>query len=193
MSETEQWRPIPGCEGYYEVSDQGRLRSLRRTLPNGRTVGGRILCTSSIDGGGYICNRLGDGMGGGRTWKRHALVLSAFVGPRPSGAVGRHLNGNRMDNRLANLAWGTSSQNQRDTVEHGMHAKSNRTHCPRGHTLGMPNNVASEEQKNHRACLACARAFAYVHRHPGADLAAVADRYYAAIMGWTTSGSSRPA
>lgn len=46
----------------------------------------------------------------------HRLVLSAFVGPRPRGQVARHLNGIRHDNRLLNLAWGTSGENRADTV-----------------------------------------------------------------------------
>lgn len=51
--------------------------------------------------------------------KAHVLVLEAFVGPRPSGMVGRHLDGNSSNNLLANLAWGTPSENQQDSVRHG--------------------------------------------------------------------------
>jgi hypothetical protein len=35
----------------------------------------------------------------------HVLVLEAFAGPRPPGAVGRHLNGDKLDNRIKNLKW----------------------------------------------------------------------------------------
>src|SRR5215471_1608313 len=41
----------------------------------------------------------------------HRLILEAFVGPCPKGMEARHLNGDRQDNRLVNLAWGTRLEN----------------------------------------------------------------------------------
>lgn len=55
------------------------------------------------------------------TQKVHRLVLEAHVGPCPKGMECRHLNGNPADNRLDNLCWGTHSENQRDSVQHGTH------------------------------------------------------------------------
>jgi hypothetical protein len=55
----------------------------------------------------------------------HSLVLESWVGPRPCGMVCRHLNGIPSDNRLENLAWGTYSQNNKDTVTHGFHVGFN--------------------------------------------------------------------
>jgi len=49
----------------------------------------------------------------------HTAILSAFVGPRPSGGVCRHLDGNRSNNRLENLCWGTVRENYADAVCHG--------------------------------------------------------------------------
>lgn len=50
----------------------------------------------------------------------HRLLLSVFVRlPRPS-EVGRHLNDDRLDNRLENLAWGTRSDNARDAKRNGI-------------------------------------------------------------------------
>ena len=43
----------------------------------------------------------------------HALVLLAFVGPRPLGYDIDHVNGVRSDNRLANLEYVTTSENVR--------------------------------------------------------------------------------
>lgn len=49
----------------------------------------------------------------------HTLVLETFVGPRPEGMEAAHGNGNRTDNRLANLRWATKSENCLDRSKHG--------------------------------------------------------------------------
>jgi hypothetical protein len=49
----------------------------------------------------------------------HSLILETFAGLRPRGAVARHLNGTREDNRAINLAWGTQKDNALDSVLHG--------------------------------------------------------------------------
>ncbi len=55
----------------------------------------------------------------GKIRRVHVLILTAFVGPCPEGMECRHLNGNRHDNRLSNLAWGTYAENTRDRIQHG--------------------------------------------------------------------------
>lgn len=49
----------------------------------------------------------------------HRLVLEAFVGPCPAGMECRHLDGDKSNNRLDNLCWGTKSENYHDKVKHG--------------------------------------------------------------------------
>lgn len=49
----------------------------------------------------------------------HALVLEVFVGPRPNGYQCRHLDGNKDNNHVSNLSWGTNSENERDKLLHG--------------------------------------------------------------------------
>ncbi len=49
----------------------------------------------------------------------HRLVLEAFVGPCPEGMECRHLDGDRTNNRLENLAWGTRKENTADSMRHG--------------------------------------------------------------------------
>lgn len=57
----------------------------------------------------------------GKTISRyvHRLVLETFIGRCPKGMECRHLNGNKLDNRIENLAWGTSLENKYDCVRHG--------------------------------------------------------------------------
>lgn len=110
----ERWLPIRGYDSAYEVSDLGRVRSRYRYVRCGRSSlaprRGRIL-RAYIDATGY-CKLSLSLNGTQRSWFVHRLVLVAFVGrPPTSQAQGAHLNGQRRDNRLINLAWVTSQQN----------------------------------------------------------------------------------
>ena len=65
---------------------------------------------------GYVTVMLGRD---GGSWFVHDLVLTAFVGPRPTGQESRHLDTDGGNNRLSNLRWGTKSQNGRDATRAG--------------------------------------------------------------------------
>lgn len=183
-TQDEQWKPVVGFEKDYEVSDQGRVRSLDRIAKrrDGRTmkVKGRLrkLATNAS---GYLFVNMS--INGNVTYRRvNRLVLESFVGPCPSGMESLHGNGIRTDNRLENLRWGTVSENQLDSVRHGTQRNTRKTHCPRGHELIPQNNVVGEFKRRGRSCLACARAKAYIKNHPNVDFEVEADRYYRAIM-----------
>jgi hypothetical protein len=49
----------------------------------------------------------------------HHAVLLAWVGPRPDGQEGRHLNGDQTDNSVGNLQWSTHVVNIADKELHG--------------------------------------------------------------------------
>ena len=70
----------------------------------------------------YVYLYDGSGLRGRRHVTIHTLVLEAFVGPCPPGMVGRHYpDRDPANNALANLSWGTPSQNVQDSLEHGTH------------------------------------------------------------------------
>lgn len=122
----ESWRPVSGFEGYYEVSSEGRVRSLERRVfvtpsrqsANGywRAVRERVLKPSlSVGYNAYVL------------WKEHqsiqsrgsVLVARAFHGPRPEGTYVCHRDGNRTNDAAANLYYGTPSENVADARRHG--------------------------------------------------------------------------
>lgn len=179
----ERWLPIAGFEGSYEVSDQGRVRSLARTITRGdgmhQPVPERIL-RATVGNHGYPNVHLQKpGVKSMRTV--HTLVLEAFVGPRPDGADACHENGNRIDPRLSNLRWDTRSANVRDSIRQGTHSMTRRTHCPFGHLLASPNLVACAARDGHRTCLACSRARAYARWHHINCTQELRDDYYSAL------------
>lgn len=117
---TEEWRPVVGYEGLYEVSSFGRVRSLRRPPGRPGNPGGKILRLIPMGHHGHY--RLAVGLS--RDGKRkcgpvHRLVAAAFLGPCPEGLQVRHGPGGAYDNRPANLSYGTSLQNNLDKHRDG--------------------------------------------------------------------------
>lgn len=106
----DAWYPITGASRYL-ISTQGRIVSFvkrkpheLKPVPRSQYVG-----VSLIRDDGTKTNRV-----------VHRMVLEAFAEPPEAGAdVTRHLNGRPHDNRLGNLAWGTTKENSADKVAHG--------------------------------------------------------------------------
>lgn len=122
---TEVWKDVPGWEGLYKASDQGRLASyprVRRQKMNGRMhtrkYAGRILSTRPMVGG-YKRSSFYD-LGRVEGVIVHRIICLTFHGPAPTdGMHVRHLDGNPANNRADNLAWGTVAENAADRKVHG--------------------------------------------------------------------------
>lgn len=179
--QTEIWRPIPGWEGHYEASNHGRIRSINRAVfhTDGRTrhLTGRVLKERATLQGRPMVNLCRDGKCKNHT--THSLIAATFIGPRPQGAIIRHLNDDPWDNRVENLAYGSHHENVWDCIRNGGHPALNKTHCPRGHELVDWNLTKAHARKGYRDCLACNRARAWMKRHPEeTSLQVVSDRYF---------------
>lgn len=146
----EQWKAVVGYEGLYEVSNIGRVKSLRtdKVLSPWKNKDG---ATDRL----YVSlykNRI-------RMHRTvHSLLMEAFVGPRPEGHNVLHKDGNASNNVLHNLRYGTQSENIYDAVVHNTHPQAVKTECPRGHALESPNLIPSLLKRGCRTCLACNRA-----------------------------------
>jgi hypothetical protein len=92
----EIWKPVVGWEDLYDVSDQGRVR--RKYNRYGVIVFSLTRC----ERGEYPMVGLSR-KGRSTTRSIHGLVASAFIGPRPDGYVINHIDGNKMNARVANL------------------------------------------------------------------------------------------
>lgn len=114
----EIWKDITGYEGLYQVSDQGRVKSLERKVPHRAkewTIKERIL--KPIDNGrGYLQVVLCTG-GNIKRFFVHRLVCQAFhENPKGKPQV-NHINEDKTDNRAYNLEWSTAREN----CNHGTH------------------------------------------------------------------------
>ena len=182
----ETWKPIPGWEGYYEVSDHGNVRSVNRIVS---TSSGRKVHYTGVhrkpraEKTGHLALSLTKNSQKAYRYV-HRLVLEAFVGPCPEGMQACHKDGNPANNHLSNLRWDTQSANTFDQVVHGVHHEARKTHCKRGHLLEMPNLSLPQWDRGKRACLACRRAHGYLRKHPElwGSYKEISDSYYSKIM-----------
>jgi hypothetical protein len=146
MGPMETWRPIPGYDGRYEISNLGRVVSYAQSKP-------RVL-QQTVHKQGYPRVTLWKS-GIGRPRTIHSLLMLAFVGPRPDGMVVRHLDDDPSNNALSNLAYGTHSENTQDMIRNGKCVKLNQTHCVHGHLYDTANTYRRPDGR--RKCRTCNR------------------------------------
>ena len=154
----ERWLPVVGLEGYYEVSDRDRVRSLHRNSLH-------ILRPSYSNSGGYPLYIL---YANGVRYPRygHHVMAEAFIGPRLDGQEVRHLDGNARSAALwdadgnQRIVYGTSGENKLDQIRHGTHAQGCKEYCDNGHEFTPENtriHLYPDGTFKQRVCLACAR------------------------------------
>lgn len=167
----ERWLPARGLEGSYEVSDQGRVRSVDRVViySDGRQYSyrGKVLRPAVTDKGGHL-SVAPSVNGKPKTMAVHQLVMEAFAGPRPRGLIVCHGPGGVQDNRLANLSYGSHVKNSgedrlRDgTLIHGdSHQGARLTEatvleCRRRYAAGETQTALAAEYGVSGACMSLA-------------------------------------
>ena len=157
QSSNERWLPVSGWEGYYEVSDYGRVRSVERVLnrSNGRkyTVRQQVMATFREPKNHIVVTLNRDGKKSGVNRLVHQLVLEAFVGPRPDGLVACHRDDDPDNNHVSNLRWGTYSDNTYDQIRNGIHNNARKTHCKNNHEFSSENTRYTKS--GGRVCRTC--------------------------------------
>jgi hypothetical protein len=119
---TEKWKAIRGYEGMYEISNQGRVRSLSRYRENHRAVQHvpEIILKEYIGRWGYALVKLCSN-GKAKEMKVHRLVAEAFLNTPEKDQV-NHKDGNKLNNSVENLEWCTGSENMQHAYDNGLHS-----------------------------------------------------------------------
>lgn len=109
------WKPVAGFEGLYSICSDGRVWSERS---------GKLLHPYlATDYPAVSLKRAGKR----KTARIHILLLEAFVGPRPENHHAAHLDGNKQNYDLANLAWVTPKENEAHKIAHGTHQRGEKS------------------------------------------------------------------
>lgn len=122
----EEWRPVEGTGGLYEISSLGRIRSYNNGIW-GRLRVPRIM-KPQLDTVGYPGVTLGGGTRGSipRRGVIHRLVAEAFI-PNPENLPQvNHEDGDKTNNVVENLTWMTNTENIRHSWRIGIR------HMPKG-------------------------------------------------------------
>lgn len=131
MKNVINWKPVKDYYGFYEISDCGTVRGIKRTITlqggHTRVVAGRIL-KPKINNYGYYFVTLSIG-GVVRTKYLHRLVAEAFLENPDNLPEVNHLDGNKATNNVSNLAWCTHQQNVQHCFDTGLCRHKGAGHC----------------------------------------------------------------
>jgi|AntAceMinimDraft_18_1070375.scaffolds.fasta_scaffold92334_2 hypothetical protein len=126
----EEWKDVKGYEGYYEVSNLGRVRSLDRVidLVNPLTGGeikrkGKLLKQRELFGYMLVNLCVHDRR---KNTRVHRMVTEAFLDNPDNKPYVNHKNGIKSDNRLYNLEWVTGSENNIHAFKTGLATACNK-------------------------------------------------------------------
>lgn len=123
----EVWKKVKGFEGYYEVSNLGRVRSVDRYILkfgcSTPTFYASKVLTPAPDKKGYptVCLCINSKQS---PKKVHRLVVSAFLVPVEGKRQVNHKDGDKANNTVSNLEWSTGSENVQHAHDTGLVNKS---------------------------------------------------------------------
>ena len=118
---TEEWKPISGYEGFYEVSNLGNVRSVDRYVRSGngnlRKIPSRPVAQVVTHGYKVVCLSRNNKQ---KCIRVHKIVCSEFNRAGAPDEVVNHTDGDKMNNRADNLEWVTHQENVVHAVETGL-------------------------------------------------------------------------
>ncbi len=116
MEEKVSRKPVAGFETIYSVTHDGKVFRNTSTKP---------LSTSMLNSGYMSVEMWKDGLR--KSVPIHVVVAEAWIRPRVLGECIRHLDGNKLNNTVGNLAIGTKSDNEKDKILHGTDNRGSRS------------------------------------------------------------------
>ena len=116
----EIWKDIDGYEGFYQVSNYGRVRSFKTRGISGKKKKTPAIKKDNPDKDGYPQFGLSHN-GKYYSHKAHRLVAKAFIPNPENKSQVNHIDGDKTNNRSSNLEWATRSENMSHSYDNGFH------------------------------------------------------------------------
>ena len=128
----EIWKDIENYEGYYQISNLGRVKSLNRTV---KRSDGRVeyrkgtLMKTRISNSNKAKNKNASDResitlnkdGNTKYHLIHRLVAKAFIPNPENKKTVNHIDGNPLNNIVTNLEWATYSENVKHAYDNGLY------------------------------------------------------------------------
>lgn len=156
-----EFYPIPGYEGFYEINREGVVRSVDRIVLGGRGEYNRIAKGSvkknTLRKNGYYAIGL---------WKNnvqkieniHRILATIFI-PNPNNLPGvNHIDGDKANNKLSNLEWCNQSYNVQHAYNTGLTSRNKKIVCVETGRIFNSASEAARFVKGYQSAIsACAR------------------------------------
>jgi len=141
-NQKEVWLPVKGYEGFYEVSNLGRLKGVERSVKHpkgGYRVVKEKFFKLNIDSCGYYTVRLSS-FGFAKSFRIHVLVCESFLNHTPDGfnLVIDHIDNDKLNNSL-----------------HNLQIVTNRYNSTKDKKIGTSRHVGVTWSKNHTKWKSC--------------------------------------
>ena len=167
----EIWKDIPGYEGFYQASTEGRVRSVDRIVKKWdgkKLVKGRVLIPATNLHGYLFVELFKDGVGKIKTI--HRVVAETFL-PNPDSLPQiNHKDEDKTNNRVDNLEW-----------------------CDMAYNIGYGTNRERAAQKMRKSVLVKNQDGSEYGRYPSLDSVSIAvGRCKSAICGYIKNGGVSP-
>ena len=154
----EEWRDVVGYEGYYMVSNFGRIVSSARYVSNNkglRFISAKLL-SQNFNYAGYCKAILCKCSKNHKHELVHRIVAQAFIPNPENKPMVDHKDRNKANNCVSNLRWCTAKENMRNpnTILHCKEINSNRTYPKTFHpVVAMLDNVVIKQYKSIKEAL----------------------------------------
>lgn len=105
----EEWRPIEGTDGQYEVSNTGKVRNAKRKNELKLQQDNKGYCRVRL-----TVNRIK------KSYRVHREVAKAFISNPENKPQVNHIDGNKENNAASNLEWVTNIENASHALQNGL-------------------------------------------------------------------------